>query len=66
VQIGEQILLDSWRAETGTLIRKLTVSGSHLDLQLSQPPELIIEGAAGTSTLKLTSGQPVTLTYRWK
>lgn len=66
VQIGEQILLDSWRAETGTLIRKLTVSGSHLDLQLSQPPELIIEGAAGNSTLKLTSGQPVTLTYRWK
>jgi mono/diheme cytochrome c family protein len=75
VQLGDQILLDSWRGETGTLIRQLTLTGTGapLDFQISDLPTmpLIIEGAplqsqSGKTTLKLTPGQPVTLTYRWK
>jgi hypothetical protein len=66
VQIGDQFLLDSWRADSGTLIRKLAVTGASLEIQLTQPEGLTIEGATGKSTLKLTPGQPVTLTYRWK
>ena len=75
VQIGDQILLDSWRAETGALIRKLTLtgSGSPLNLQVSDLPTtpITIEGAplqsqSGKTILKLTPGQPATLTYRWK
>lgn len=75
VQIGDQILLDSWSGETGALIRKLSLSsnGPPLELQISDLPttSLSIEGApiqsqGGKSTLTLTPGQPVTLTYRWK
>lgn len=75
VQIGDLILLDSWRTETGTLIRKLTLSGtgSPVDLLVSDLPTytLAIEGAplqslSGKTTVKLTPAQPVTLTYRWK
>ncbi len=65
VQLGEQILLDSWRAESGTLIRKLTVSGSPLEIQIPQPAGITITGASGKPTLTLPPGQPVTLTYRW-
>ena len=75
VQIGDLILLDSWRTETGTLIRKLALSGtgSPVDLLVSDLPTdtLAIEGAplqslSGKTTVKLTPGRPVTLTYRWK
>ena len=66
VQIGDQFLLDSWRAESGALIRKLTVTGRPLEIPISQPAELTIEGTSGKPTLNLTPGQPVTLTYRWK
>ncbi|MEO5915302.1 MAG: c-type cytochrome [Luteolibacter sp.] len=66
VQIGDQILLDSWHAESGALVRKLSVSRSPLEIQIPQPPELIVEGASGKSSLQLTPGTPVTLTYRWK
>lgn len=66
VQIGNQFLLDSWHAESGALVRKLSVSGAPLELQISQPSELTIEGATAGTPLKLTPGQPVTLTYRWK
>ena len=63
VQIGQQILLDSWRAESGTLIRKLSLVGAPLEIQIPQPPGITIQGAAEKITL--TSSQPVTLTYRW-
>ncbi|MEO8615710.1 MAG: PA14 domain-containing protein [Luteolibacter sp.] len=66
VQIGEQILLDSWKAESGALVRKLTISGSPLEITIPQSPKLTIEGSSGNPTLLLTPGQPVTLTYRWK
>lgn len=75
VQIGDQFLLDSWSAETGALVRKLTLTGTGapVNLQISDLPTtpIAIEGAplqsqSGKSTLKLTPGQPVTLTYRWK
>ena len=66
VQIGEQILLDSWSAKSGTLIRKLTVTGAPLEIQIPQPLGITIEGASGKLTLALTPSQPVTLTYRWK
>lgn len=65
VQVGEQILLDSWRAESGALIRKLTVTGSPLEIQIPQPVGITITGASGKLALTLTPGQPVTLTYRW-
>lgn len=64
VQIGQQVLLDSWHAESGALVRKLTVTGSPLEIQIPHPPELSVEGATGKATL--TPGQPLTLTYRWK
>lgn len=75
VQIGDQILLDSWHAETDTLIRKLTLTGtgSPVNLQISDLPttSITIEGApiqsqSGKSNLNLVPAQPVTLTYRWK
>ena len=65
VQIDKQILLDSWRAESGTLVRKLTITGSPLEIQISQPAGITIEGADGKPTLTLTPGKSVTLTYRW-
>ena len=65
VHVGEQILLDSWRAESGTLIRKLAVTGSQLEIQIPQPVGITITGAAGKPALTLTPGQPVTLSYRW-
>lgn len=66
IQIGERILLDSWHAESGALVRKLSISGSPLEIRIPQPPELIVEGANGKSVHQLTPGQPLTLTYRWK
>jgi mono/diheme cytochrome c family protein len=66
VQIGDQMLLDSWRAGAGTLIRRLAVTGAPLEIQVPQSDEITIEGASGKPTLTLTPGQPVTLTYRWK
>ncbi len=66
IQLGEQMLLDSWHAESGALVRKLSITGSPLDIEISQPPRLIVEGATGSLTQKLTPGQPLTLTYRWK
>ena len=65
VQIGKQYLLDSWHAESGTLVRKLTVTGGPLEIKIAQPPGISIEGAVGKSAVKLNPGQPVTLTYRW-
>jgi mono/diheme cytochrome c family protein len=66
IQIGGLFLLDSWRAEAGALIRKLAVTGSSLEVPIPQPASISIEGASGKSTLQLSPGQPVTLTYRWK
>ncbi len=65
IQIGGQVLLDSWSAESGTLVRKLRISGAPLDIGIPQPAGITVEGATGT-TQKLTPGQPLTLTYRWK
>ncbi len=66
VQLGEQILLDSWHAESGALVRKLSITGSPLDIEISRPAGIIVEGAASGLTQKLTPGQTLTLTYRWK
>ncbi len=63
VQIGDQILLDSWRAESNTLTRKLTIIGSPLEIQIPQPPGITIQGATAKATL--SPGTPLTLTYRW-
>ncbi len=64
VQLGQQMLLDSWHAESGTLIRKLSVTGSPLEIQIPRVPGIIIDGASEKFTL--TPGQSTTLTYRWK
>jgi len=76
VQLGDQILLDSWSCETNALVRKLSLSGGPpLEIQISKqqldtvsisaiPGSLQEQG--GKSTLNLTPGQPTTLTYRWK
>ena len=66
IQIGERMLLDSWRAESGALVRKLSITGSPLDLEISRPAGLTVEGGTAGSSQKLTPGQPLTLTYRWK
>jgi cytochrome c5 len=78
VQFGEQILLDSWRTVDGALARKVTLSGNGppRDLLISDQPidgQITVqsEGAdlqkfSGQNTIKLTSGKPVTITYRWK
>lgn len=66
VQIGQQILRDSWSAESGALVRKLSIIGPPLEIQIPQPPELTIIGGNGRTSIQLTSGQPLTLTYRWK
>lgn len=65
VQIGEQILLDSWHAESGALVRKLSISGSPLNIEISQPAGITVDGATGPTQM-LTPGHPLTLTYRWK
>ena len=78
VQIGDLILLDSWHAETGSMIRKLTLSGngSSLDFVISdqsiddkiaiQSDGGQLQKLSGKTTVKLNPGNPVTLTYRWK
>ena len=66
VQLGEQMLLDSWHAESGALIRKLSITGAPLDIEISRPAGIVVEGATASPTQKLTPGQPLTLTYRWK
>ncbi len=65
VQIGEQFLLDSWRADSGTLVRKLTVTVAPLEIQIPQAEGITIDGTGGKTTLTLTPGQTITLTYRW-
>ncbi len=78
VQLGEQLLLDSWRAESGSFVRKLSLSGGSqpLDLPFSDQPvadQLSLESERGNlqnsdgkTTLKLVPGKPATVTYRWK
>jgi PA14 domain len=78
VQIGDLFLLDSWRAESGALVRKLTLTGngSPLDLVISENAlddqlTLQCEGSelqkfSGKTSLKLNPGKPAILTYRWK
>lgn len=78
VEIGTSSLLDSWHAESNTLVRKLTLSGkgAPIDLVVSDHAiggqiTLTAEGAAlqtvdSRTTIKLDPGHTVTLTYRWK
>jgi mono/diheme cytochrome c family protein len=77
IQLGDQFLLDSWRAETNSLVRKLSLSGSSpltlrvSDQASSDPITVEVQGGAlqttgGQFSLSLTPGQAVTLTYRWK
>ena len=66
IKIGEQMLLDSWHVESGALVRKLSITGSPLEIEISRPPGITVEGATASPTQKLTPGQPLTLTYRWK
>jgi mono/diheme cytochrome c family protein len=64
VQIGGQLLHDSWRAETGALVRTLTLKGQpgSLVLPLTTRPDF----PDLPSEVTLTPEKPVTLTYRWK
>jgi len=78
VQTGSGILLDSWHAQTNVLVRKLTLAGNGppveilisdqpIDSQISITPDGgSLETTNGKTTLKLTPGHPVTLSYRWK
>jgi mono/diheme cytochrome c family protein len=74
VQIGNQILTDSWRAENETLQRTLAINrGSPLKIVISDPAisaKLSIDtddGALkGASRMTLPPGKPRTLIYRWK
>lgn len=64
IQIGQNFLLDSWRAESGAFIRTLSVLGKSLDVQIPQPEGITIQGKPGKTTLR--PGAPLILTYRWK
>jgi mono/diheme cytochrome c family protein len=78
VQLGTQFLLDSWHAESGSMRRKISLSGSATplvlvisDQDISQQVTLTSEGAdlqtvGGKTTVTLNPGKPVTVTYRWK
>ncbi len=72
VQIGEQILLDSWSAGPGALVRKLSLGGGQpLELRVADGPlDNLVISAVDTplqgKSVKLTPGQATTLTYRWK
>jgi mono/diheme cytochrome c family protein len=78
IAIGSSTLTDSYHAAPNSLVRKLTLTGSGpaVDLLVSDKPDeatltLSADGApleksTNRTTLKLTPGKPVTLTYRWK
>jgi mono/diheme cytochrome c family protein len=77
VQLGEQFLRDSWQVKSGSMIRKLSLSGQASPLVLVVSDQDIIEQmtlkseggelqtSEGKTTLTLTPGKPVTLTYHW-
>ncbi len=78
VTIGSDSLVDSYHAESNTIIRKLTLTGSGPALEIliadkSIEAQLSITAEGGSlettntkTTLKLTPGKTVTLTYHWK
>ncbi|OYV04720.1 MAG: hypothetical protein CFE26_15360, partial [Verrucomicrobiales bacterium VVV1] len=78
VSIGSGTLTDSYHAAPNSLVRTLTLTGGgpSVDLLVSDKPDeatltISAEGATlekskNRTSLKLTPGKPVTLTYRWK
>ncbi len=80
IQIGEQFLLDSWRAENQSLVRVLTLTGgkNRLAFPIPKAPDgsgleittenfVLGAGEKGINVIpKLDSGRPATITYRWK
>ena len=78
VPIGSSTLTDSYHVAPNSLVRKLTLTGSGPAVELlvsdranEQQITLSADGASlekskKRTTLKLTPGKPVTLTYRWK
>jgi hypothetical protein len=78
VAIGSSTLTDSYHAAPNSLVRKLTLTGSGpaVDLLVSDKPDEAtltisadgapLEKSRNRTTLKLTPGKSVTLTYRWK
>jgi mono/diheme cytochrome c family protein len=66
VQIGSQVLLDSWSADSGKLIRKLSITGPPLEINIPKIEDLTVAGAGDKNAITLTSGQPITLTYTWE
>lgn len=68
VELGDQKLLDSWRAESSTLIRTLTLIGPGTDLALpigNTQGNFVIEPETQGS-VTLSPSKPATFTYRWK
>lgn len=78
IAIGSGTLTDSYHAAPNSLIRRLALSanGPAIDLLVSDradEPQVTLSAEGGTleksktrTTLKLSPGKPVTLTYRWK
>lgn len=77
VQIGAQILLDSWKPSTSALVRTLSLNGTGADAEIliSDHPldgKMTLEAAPGTlqtsganTTVKLAHGKLARITYRW-
>lgn len=78
IQIGDRIILDSWRAGPDGLIRQLTLKGDGpaIDLVLCDKPtadQLTLQidnstpaSSNSPSSINLTPGRTSTVTYRWK
>jgi len=78
VAIGSTTLVDSYHAGPNSLIRKLTLTGTGPAIELlvsdrADEPQItlsadgaLLEKSKNRTTLKLSPGKSITLTYRWK
>jgi mono/diheme cytochrome c family protein len=64
VQIGSQFLHDAWRAETGALLRTLTLTGSDKTMVIPLGSSPVFPDVP--SEIELSPAKPVNVTYRWK
>lgn len=78
VTIGNTTLVDSYQANANTILRKLTLygNGPAIDITIADKPietqisitaeSGSLETTQGKTTLKLSPGKSITLTYRWQ
>jgi mono/diheme cytochrome c family protein len=68
VAIGNQNLLDSWRATPDSLIRTLTLvgAGGNLTMPVGKSQDGFAVEPDSQGNVTLSPSKPVTVTYRWK